>query len=516
MTHVLRLSSTTPKYVSGRRTAGVEVAPYLGSLQQLHSPAIYDSFRAAAAPTDKAKIALIALLHSSADGVEARESSCREAQYQLVDEGAVQSAESPTAAPLLRQTSTSNTKLSRCAAPKRAHRPRLPFKRVHAATTARPRRCPSSSYAARKEPALPNRAASNSKWNLAIKVHVALAPQQRADRPSARKRESEPHRIAPPASRPKSLSAEMDVAEKSGAARRYRGVYRVGKAPGRWKAQIQVHGKHIYLGRFNDEAAAARAYDAAAIKYFGVRRARLNFEPPSDDDMVSSCNDSDPRATKDRARASRIVRAPKTHAQGRRIEGAAPTERPADRREAKAGQPGGFSARGEAPPHGPLRQHRAAGVAHRPGSPRSVQVPGAREHLQCAQHGGPRPAGRQLPRVALPGRPHPPAQGRLLRVPGRPDAPGRQQGRRRYLLQRGSSSAGIRRGCSESLRHGRDHKLPPAIGEAESGAAQDPAASEDQRDERHGGGGRRGPPLQPEGPELAPSVPGLRHGSLCN
>jgi hypothetical protein len=45
----------------------------------------------------------------------------------------------------------------------------------------------------------------------------------------------------------------------------------------RWQAQIKVQGRGIYLGLFNEENAAARAYDAAAAEYFG-EFARPNFQ----------------------------------------------------------------------------------------------------------------------------------------------------------------------------------------------------------------------------------------------
>ena len=48
------------------------------------------------------------------------------------------------------------------------------------------------------------------------------------------------------------------------------------KQTGRWKAQIRAQGKDIWLGRFDNEIDAARAYDAAAKKYHG-EFARLNF-----------------------------------------------------------------------------------------------------------------------------------------------------------------------------------------------------------------------------------------------
>lgn len=44
---------------------------------------------------------------------------------------------------------------------------------------------------------------------------------------------------------------------------------------GRWRARITVHGTRLELGRFGTQREAAKAYDAAAVKYFG-EFARLN------------------------------------------------------------------------------------------------------------------------------------------------------------------------------------------------------------------------------------------------
>ncbi len=55
----------------------------------------------------------------------------------------------------------------------------------------------------------------------------------------------------------------------------YKGVW-LDKKTNKWRAQICFSGKKKHLGYYSDEAEAARAYDAAAVKYHG-RFAKLNF-----------------------------------------------------------------------------------------------------------------------------------------------------------------------------------------------------------------------------------------------
>ena len=57
------------------------------------------------------------------------------------------------------------------------------------------------------------------------------------------------------------------------------GVY-FDKQTGRWAAKIKNHEKYIWLGRFDNEVDAARAYDKSAQKYRG-EFARLNFPEES-------------------------------------------------------------------------------------------------------------------------------------------------------------------------------------------------------------------------------------------
>lgn len=64
-------------------------------------------------------------------------------------------------------------------------------------------------------------------------------------------------------------------ASRQGAKSSYKGVFEAWR-PGKWVASIQVQGKKRYLGSFDDEVAAAKAYDIAASNAWGDF-AYLNF-----------------------------------------------------------------------------------------------------------------------------------------------------------------------------------------------------------------------------------------------
>ena len=55
----------------------------------------------------------------------------------------------------------------------------------------------------------------------------------------------------------------------------YKGIT-LHRPSGKWQASIKVCGRSIYLGLFDDPVHAARAYDSAALNYFG-EYALLNF-----------------------------------------------------------------------------------------------------------------------------------------------------------------------------------------------------------------------------------------------
>jgi len=67
----------------------------------------------------------------------------------------------------------------------------------------------------------------------------------------------------------------QNMRKRKGASSRYIGV-NFDKRPGNWRARIMYEGKAKWLGNFDSEEEAGKAYDEAAKKYYG-EFARLNF-----------------------------------------------------------------------------------------------------------------------------------------------------------------------------------------------------------------------------------------------
>ena len=72
--------------------------------------------------------------------------------------------------------------------------------------------------------------------------------------------------------------AHVEEMKALGVARHFRGVVNKGK---KFRAQIQINGKQINLGKFETPLEAARKYDEHARKAFGAR-AKLNFPNPGE------------------------------------------------------------------------------------------------------------------------------------------------------------------------------------------------------------------------------------------
>lgn len=73
----------------------------------------------------------------------------------------------------------------------------------------------------------------------------------------------------------KAQNAQAVRRKSPGKSSKFRGVA-WHKQRERWRASVEFGGRHIFLGLFDFEEDAAKAYDAAALKHFG-EFAHLNF-----------------------------------------------------------------------------------------------------------------------------------------------------------------------------------------------------------------------------------------------
>ncbi len=94
------------------------------------------------------------------------------------------------------------------------------------------------------------------------------------------------------ASRTENMQNTSPISDKSS---QYKGVY-FSKERNTWNAYITVNGKHLHLGIFATEYAAAQAYNEAATKHFGefARPNRLPTQSPLHDSPVTRLADYRP------------------------------------------------------------------------------------------------------------------------------------------------------------------------------------------------------------------------------
>lgn len=74
---------------------------------------------------------------------------------------------------------------------------------------------------------------------------------------------------------------------RTAATSRFKGVSKKTRRRSPWQVSIRANGKHVHIGCFADEIAAARAYDDAARTAYGAF-GRFNFPLPGEQPALSS------------------------------------------------------------------------------------------------------------------------------------------------------------------------------------------------------------------------------------
>lgn len=166
-------------------------------------------------------------------------------------------------------------------------------------------------------------------------------------------------------------------AKHMGSSSRFKGVgYSTEKQ--KWFAKIYINGKRIWLGYFDDEVAAARAYDRAAVEHFG-EFAHLNFPeewpPQRRAEVHAQRNAAKPRTEDRRRRTAGTKEGKRKKEKGKNIEPRAETPGRRDRkRAAKSARTTGHKPRAMAP-KGPKRPAQSArrGTTNKNSQPRNTR-----------------------------------------------------------------------------------------------------------------------------------------------
>lgn len=104
--------------------------------------------------------------------------------------------------------------------------------------------------------------------SIVLRMHQVVSGQTRPDHSDGNGLNNRRSNLRP-------ATRSQNNANKKSNGSNYKGVYKP-KDWNKYRVQMSVKGKKIYLGGFEDEVEAAKAYDKAAVLYFG-EFANLNF-----------------------------------------------------------------------------------------------------------------------------------------------------------------------------------------------------------------------------------------------